>query len=1392
MNEFAKLDPNFKIIVDYLDNKQITLLELSKALQAFRKSICLNWYSQFLQYNHISFLTAIWNSLFQLVTNEDPGIRISTFSTLGALMFALSPFIPRTTVISFLSSVQDQQPNPHLSIAIVACFCHISKFVSPLYVESFLSQLPIIQHFGNELEDYLKYLPKIFSSMDNLDTEFLRVLLRTLLINFGKSPTISFVLSVVELLRHEPEILIPDLMLYINHKSLQLSLLMISPIILHDSQLSKFFDDKSKEELFSLAITTLSQPNPSFSEFEEACRTLVALLDSTSNKDTQTKLKTINSILNKDLPPHLMFFSLQLSDSLEKLRPCDSDSPTIKTSKISALSKFLIRLPTEANFIEILSIFRSFLESKGEIFSKLVDSVAKCFTVITLDLLKSFDYKDNTCSIIQNLKILLSKFLEINSTNWVQNKAVIKLIRFVKRDVGNYLINNYEEKAIKMIFKFCFSRQIPLSSAAASVMASTIRSSTSHILVHLLINKADFLDDFSLLKILNVLNLVIDGIGPKPFMCLEAIIVESVLMNKSIQTASEAFLFLNKIKSTHRSNDLKKVCFDLIGRIFQSFTGIDPQLPTTESSLKPISELVETDILSRPFDEQTYFMKTIQQCLKYLNRNKITDKKLAELAIRLVKLFPEESLEILKEGDSSYINYESFFVLILDIVHSTPSLPIASRCVAAVSSQATSNSQLCKIISDFIKLKLIKNGRDKYHFSLYLQAAKDSDRNDSNSIPSENAENENNLIESIINKLNEIVLNPHEEMLYQFLTSSDKIGLIKSTDFDKWPLNDEEFCSFVEENSTYLIQKSIECELTESHVKFISLHRNLFDHEIILKIKKNYSIFYQKLFEKEEERHLNFDFNSSNIVKISSISPLIHTNSEIISSTILIHNFFLFHKCKIHESIFNNILSKLLLLLFDKSNDEEKTERIQSIIKEAIDYANKYKIKIEENSIEKLFEFSFFKLSLAKYCYSLELDRLSKFSRQSISISDLLPKESIIDAYIQSDPVKYFRQFTQKFTFKSRNLKCLIYFLSRFDIPGNLLSDFLSDELLNIPLITSFKHILYFFRLIAHFLFNVYSNAVSNKNHEDISYIMKLFNSLTENLIILCQSNNAAIHREVGLIYSWLPLFVKPNESFIKYINTCTHDFGNLSYFFAPSALSVIMGNIKTNCLTNDSLIHAAKSNVPSEILRVLRSIHIFLKPNHVKILNELYSSMYPSVVEVFRSFNGNPLIDNYLEKITKEISLHHEFYALQKLLFSDLTYYAKQKNATNLLSILNRTKIEFTKEFATNPNIENGIKMFNSPDCPKNNEFALMIIGKAAAKPCLLASIVLINKLLNRINEEERENTIQVVSALIDSLQMGERGDILKKSLTLNNEDVWTAALNAAQMDSKFENFDN
>ena len=103
----------------------------------------------------------------------------------------------------------------------------------------------------------------------------------------------------------------------------------------------------------------------------------------------------------------------------------------------------------------------------------------------------------------------------------------------------------------------------------------------------------------------------------------------------------------------------------------------------------------------KSFDDQTYFLKAIQECMIFLscihnkNQKDFSNERFTELLIRLVKILPEDSLNILKTLKSSFfINSDSYLVLLLDIMKTTNSVLVASQCALASSNSDLMEQQI--------------------------------------------------------------------------------------------------------------------------------------------------------------------------------------------------------------------------------------------------------------------------------------------------------------------------------------------------------------------------------------------------------------------------------------------------------------------------------------------------------------------------------------------------------------------------------------------------------------------------------------------------------------------------------------------------------------------------
>lgn len=852
-NAVPKFDSSIQVIYDYLNNPQsgITILTVSQSLQSFRNTINLGWYSQLLQYDHLSYLTEIWNVLLQLLSDriaDNPGIRITLLKTIGALIFTLSPFIPFTVVSSFLTAIQNKPSNPHISIAIISCFCQLSKFVSPLKYESFISNSPIIQCFTDlrqlsttnhqHQNYYIKYLPKVISMIEPINIEFQRFLLNALLKTFGEFPSISFIDSIVELFKQSInwQILFDDFLNYIKKKQGQwkLTLLMLCSKLLTIKEtnlnlikITKYIKTLLEQRLFELSLEIL-QSNPSFLEFEESCRTLAAL--SNHQKNFSEQFERIQNVFSKiDCPPYLKKFTYQLTTSINVLIPTENDQISIQTSKFMALPTFFNRNKTNEVLKQILDIYLNFVKSESiEVLINVIQSFSHLFKFISIEFLKD--------SIIKNeLKTLITTFLNIKTSNFVQNSCILKLIKSIPIRIGNIIFDNYEKIVLEICFYFCFSEQTELNQSALETLRVLSKYRNISIIVSLIIKKIDFFDAFTIFKVCEILNEIIATIGLQSLNEIKYLlhpIYESLLfiyqtnddILKTIQTASVVFKFFNHFNFEFgNQNELKVICFDLICRVFESYTGIDPQLQTISSSLKPITSLVDTDILTVSFNEQSNILAIIKHSIVFLHRltnsTILNETYFVELLIRSIKLFPNEILTILQNSSSiSFIENNSYQILLLDIMQTTNSVSIASKCLATASntqlmkkqvlnyfqsiSEPISSEHIMKIkmfgiAMKFVDEKLITSGEDKYIFCNYFEMIEE--------IYSEVCNYDS--IESVFHP--KIEVDQINENLFLFFKSTNQVEFVKTLDFHEWPIFNSTFVEFISNHQLELTPISI-------------------------------------------------------------------------------------------------------------------------------------------------------------------------------------------------------------------------------------------------------------------------------------------------------------------------------------------------------------------------------------------------------------------------------------------------------------------------------------------------------------------------------------------------------------------------------------------------------
>lgn len=1201
-------DPDFRVMFNYSQANNVPVIELSKRIRQFRNKISLNWINQFSEQNQV--LSDIFEVLFKLSNCEDQGIRISVNNTIGALLFLLTPFIPRTIINSFASSVKKVNASKYSSITIIACFCHLSNYVSLLELKSFVSRINIFKYFNEDLNENLKFLPKLLKETVNLDKDFHLSLMRTLLKNFGAKPSFPLVNSIIEITKHNPEIIIEELIKCIEDKEMEQLLLMITPILLKEESTRIYLKNNDFDELFNLAISVVKNENLGLKEFEYAIKTISSILKYSNNNLYISKIE--EALNSRKLPDHLKIFAVQVSNNIDELKPKENDSVHLKLFKLNGIANILQR--DNNLLINVLPILDCYLNQEGEVYTKLMEIFSDISGIITFSFLENENIHHYVLKFV-------SLFINKDTEHWVQSIVLLRFIQNFDVEIGNYLINNYEKIVLKIIFKYCFSQQEHLSNESLKTLSLIIRYDSINYLIELLL-QSDFFDDFKANKSVQIINEVSNIFNPFLFKSFESLIVESILLNPTyIKFICSSIKYLNSIKSNYKSQEIVQLCFDLISKIFKSFTGINKNLYSTivSQDLPPISTLIETNIVSRTFDSSFYLMETIQQCIIYLNRCKIFNESLLMISIQLMKIYPIEILTFIDDyiQSNTFLKSNSFGILLKDVILSANNIETASFCLKYYLPFINLDNSISKYAEDL--LLFVNNGRQLYFLYLLLSESKQQSKCD-----------------EAFRKLDQ--QNKNLFYFYKIKKSLNEIlEWLNDVPFVYYPIHDKTFIDFLEENINSINYLDYESNLSKEHILFISKHSNLFDDELIQKIKQKNKFLMFRQF-KNDNYYIYHELN----VNIKEFSIHYNLENKLLICPTLVNNFFEFSSnVKVGDDLFNELIS----YLFEN----------QINLTFALKYATNYKIKIHKEILTKIMNQIHepnLLLNLTKYMLTMEYE-LPNFYNKKTSLILLDNKVNENDSLILINPEQLFTEFIKSYNYKSKESKSICYFINRYDINPEIIINFIYRKVQNIGSISSIKKLLFFFKIIHLFFYKLYINKVF-----DISDVNSLILEIISSISFLDTCKYASVHHEISNIFCYFPYFIKSFDQVICFLDNVYNTYGSSILYLIPSCN--IANNTKNyknlKYLTSDLLNHLIKLSVPSFILNVQRSIYTFLS-NHSNIEICFYL-VYPSILDVLKSNGNNIFIQKYISKLLKIISSEQKYSSFQRLIYPDLKYF--------------------------------------------------------------------------------------------------------------------------------------
>jgi hypothetical protein len=741
---------------------------------------------------------------------------------------------------------------------------------------------------------------------------------------------------------------------------------------------------------------------------------------------------------------------------------------------------------------------------------------------------------------------------------------------------------------------------------------------------------------------------------------------------------------------------------------------------------------IDTNILTRSFDDQLEFLSVIEHGLIYLLRFDLPRDRMASVGLYTMRLFPREAVRVLAKWPCE--NGDTFSDLVIDVMNMAPSVTVAAECLLCVGAVARTNPFLVRNVEKCIELS--DDGRDL--FVLSKIAGDDGQQ----------------FVSKAYDRLS-----TSQRILYDFLKNpKDVSGVISSAEFKDWPLTDVEFLRLCESVCVGEIELD-ESQLSPAHLRFISKHLNRFSASSIEFVKAKYPSVYLKLF----RNPVSFKFDGIGLRELRSSAVFSLIAGSPVHSAPLLTNFFRFSKQKISQNVLESCVSFLL-------------NQSPASLEWALVYAMHREMLIEPVFLDQINEVKLLpvQLRLAEYFHHFKLD--SSTSIRSAEI-DMI-----------RNPCEYFSALAKSFNFRSRELKLLCAFLHGQDIPVDVVGRFISRSLDAALRVGKMKRLLYFLRAI-----QIFFSALCEWRKENTDFFTPFLDRLLEDLgysfVVLKASTEASLHRELSGTVAWMLNFKNASQEVVDLIDSFNRRNGSCPIYFLACAESVSWHGRPFEMFEPSVVSDCLKMVLPSRYLDIIRSVIVLLRPGAQMQVESYFSAVYSVVFESLANFANHMLFEEDFRELISLV-LQSRLSKLRDSIMPRLRRKCGQAQTglgTQVLKLCETKSYvalpSLIKNFVVSPSLETGTEMIRTAkndgklvDCLR-----MFIANIGALRSSILMCIVVFKKLVLEIDSKELMHQNELLLTMIDSLDLGERGLLMKKILKgeeFRNEEKWDLLL--------------
>lgn len=1217
---------DFRISNQYINRllsvkKDSNVGDIITLLKQFRSQLSIRWLDQYSdeRYDKEGFFRTIFSVLFAFTRYDDQNVKTAACSALGAFIYTQRSLYPTKLAGAFINIVNELEIDEDVSIPVISTFLYISQIVLPLEMSLFFERVRIIPFIGSGISRITESIPHLVPLMEALPIELHNHLLRSLMSFFGRNPDRAFAKTVTDLVSFNPSKLYPDMMDFIKTNNLKWCLVTVYSSLILNKSIHSFITIED----ITLSIDTATEclkGELSFNQFESCILLLVNILFflRKSNIENDFVYQKISEIDWDKFPQHFQKCIYYITTDIDVLMIKDSDNNTTKISKLKGLSNLLFLSKSDEQINKIFDIFMNLDKLPQE-----------CEISVIKHVIENID----TIIRCEKFGILLKKIIELESENWVLNEVICNLLYTIGIDRGCMLIYNYDEIALGVIMRCCFSSQNSLADFALNVIEDIFLIKHFKILDKFIM-KLNLFSERTCLNLVRMLNKIMDRLNHPHLKVYCPLVSEfpSFTSNKRLVQYSYEFLQKNGYYNCYVS-----ICYYWICVFYKYITQKD--LPDSEAKsehyLPYLIDQMDTNIISGNLlnDEMESVTSIYVYYINMLKQKEIKHKK-ELVSIELLLISPETILNNfnLIFSDRQSDNMPAFLERLVEVFYTSSDYNVISLCCKFLVMNGSDYvdvivSSCVHILSD----KSILSADTIY--SLYLVIKNDTGSDAYNTLEAVKAR----------------IKDPIELLLLKIklgqLSVESFIEEFKDINYFEWPLNDNDFVTFFQ-----LTQFKPRVDLLEisdfNNVCYVLRNRSVFEIVNEEEYIKQHQMSIQQVYHTEEKKVFVLDTSRIDAECIIPISASLMKNNLMYNSC-SIESFVMHSEYIVTQDIFDEIVLKYV--------DNPKAEYISHIINYAIknnrsigaEFFKKTFNHHNEKSILSFLEYQ--KISKHPLCLTDDIKeeiiqyKQDFFDTNMLSIIEM-NSLSLEDVIISLDPNHYLSLYIENSEHKSKTYISVAWFISRFKLNIDKVLSFIDESIKHIigsrrhrennggdksdtkPI--SMKKIASSFRLILNFI------TIYDSTPDRFLDFIKLY---------LLESYDALFNEIARITSEYKGIYLKNKEISIL-ISNVERDFVTIPVFLEvlTTIYCYIGGNSKA---FSNGINNALAHPLDSSKIKAIRCLAILLDSNFAYNKEVLY--MLKLTLSNFYTLSANffdkPILGPLITKIYSLLFSHHQ-----------------------------------------------------------------------------------------------------------------------------------------------------